>query len=98
MLYRIRWWRSSIAGDTHSALRKAESSGYWVIVYLYASNKWSTVGVYLGPVLFNAFINDLEKVTECTLAKYADDSKLVGSVDTLKSRAAIQRNQGRLEE
>jgi len=62
------------------------------------SNKRSAAGVYLGPVLFNAFINHLEKVTECTLIKHADDTKLVGSVNTLKSRAAVRRNQGRLEE
>lgn len=61
-----------------------------LIVYLDTGNKLSIEGLYLGSLLFNAFINNLEKVTECTPVKQADDSKLVGSADTLKSRAATE--------
>ena len=48
----------------------------------------------MGPVLFN---NGIDYGTECTLSKFADDTKLSSTVDTLERREAIQRALDRLE-
>lgn len=61
-----------------------------------AGHEQCSPGLSPGLLLFNIFINDLDEMIECTISKFADNTKSGGGINVLKGRKALQRDLGRL--
>jgi len=74
-----------------------EACGEWHYVQVEANDKWCPQESVLAPALFNIFINDINNELECTLSKFANDTKLRCAVVTLEGSKAIQRDLNKVE-
>ena len=81
-----RWIKTWLSGRRQRVVIGGEHSGWEEV--------WSGVpqGSVLGPILFIIYINDIEESVLNKIWKFADDTKLVGRVDSEENESLLQED------
>ena len=86
----IRWIRNRLDGYIQRVVVNSSMSTWREVM------SGIPQGSVLGLTLFNILVSHMASVSECTLGKFADDTKLCGVVNTPEEWDAIQRDLDRL--